>query len=318
MSWNEYVLKLREAENFRKRIKSLNSDMDDLLGQGPQDPGPPFKKKRKKLPRDIDKVSAPPSAPGGGGVAGAGGALEEEVEAESFDIKETLEPLIWPNGKLDPAVIRRLKDIADSFIDNLDVEVDVEDVRITGSLANYNWSNYSDIDLHLVVDFSRFKSPTDIIKGFFDAKRALWNDLHNIKVHGYEVEIYVEDANETHLSSGVYSLTEDRWLAEPVRYEEKVDVATARRKSDNIITRVNLIKRYMMDGDYKKVISSINSIKDKIRRMRMAGLKSPRSEYSPENVAFKILRREGTLGEINKIKQKAEDEEMSLNGVSRD
>tara|TARA_Y100000034_G_C6889159_1_gene408770 strand:- start:962 stop:1918 length:957 start_codon:yes stop_codon:yes gene_type:complete len=318
MSWNEYVLTLREARDYRNRIKRLNSDMDDLLAKGPQDPGPPYKKKRKRLPKDINKISAPPGARGGGGVGSAGGALEEEVEAESFDIHETLEPIVWPHGKLDPDVARRLKDIADSFIDNLDVEVGVVDLRFTGSLANYNWSNYSDIDLHIVVDFSKFKSPRDIVKGFFDAKRALWNDLHDIKVHGYEVEIYVEDVNEKHLSSGVYSLTEDEWIVEPVQHEEEVDVATARRKSSNIITRVNLIKRYMMDKDYKKVISSIDSIKDKIRRMRMAGLKSPRSEYSPENIAFKILRREGTLGEINKIKQKAEDKEMSLNGISRD
>ena len=158
----------------------------------------------------------------------------------------------------------------------------------------------------------------DIVKGFFDAKRALWNEMHDIKIHGYEVEIYVEDINEAHISSGVYSITDDKWLAEPVRREEEVDVATARKKSNNIITRVNLIDRYAEEQDPKKVLRSIESLKNKIRRMRMAGLKSPRREYSPENIAFKILRREGILGKLNKMKQKAYDEEMSLNGISRD
>jgi len=315
MSWNEYVLTLREINSYRNRIKSLNSDMDDLLGGGPQDPGPPYKKKRKRLPKDINKISAPPGAPGGGSV---GVGLEEEVEAESFDIKETLESVIWPRESLDTEVARRLKDIVDDFVENLDIDLNVEDIRFTGSLANYNWSAYSDIDLHIVVDFSKFKSPIDIVKGFFDAKRALWNDLHDIKIHGYEVEIYVEDINETHVSSGVYSITNNSWIAEPVRHEGEVDVAVARRKSDSIITRVNLIKRYLSDKNQKKALRSIDALKNKIRRMRTAGLKSPRREYSPENIAFKILRREGVLDDLHKMKQKAEDEEMSLNGVSRD
>ena len=134
----------------------------------------------------------------------------------------------------------------------MDIDLVVEDIRFTGSLANYNWSNYSDIDLHIVVDFTRFKSPRDIVKGFFDAKRALWNERHNIKIHGYEVEIYVEDINEAHISSGVYSITNNSWLAEPVQHEKNVDVATARKKSDNIITRVNLIDRYLSEENYLK------------------------------------------------------------------
>jgi hypothetical protein len=304
MSWNEYVLTLREIERYQKQVRSGHvEDRDTYLNGGSQDPGSAYPNK----PKGARSKSAPP----------AGAAMGEEVEAESFDIKETLEPSIWPRDTLDPDVSRRLKDIVDDFIENLDIEVDIEDIRFTGSLANYNWSNYSDIDLHIIVDFTRFKSPRDIVKGFFDAKKALWNDLHNIKIHGYEVEIYVEDLNEAHLSSGVYSIKDNNWVAEPVQREEKVDVGTARKKSDNIITIVNLIDRYMSENNYKKAIRSIDNLKNKIRRMRMAGLKSPRREYSPENIAFKILRREKILAKINKMKQKAYDEEMSLNGISR-
>jgi len=304
MSWNEYVLTLREIERYQKQVrKGYVEDRDDYLTGGPQKPGPAYPKK----PKRTRSKSGPP----------IGAAIGEEVEADSFKVKETLEPSIWPRGELDPDIARRLKEIVDSFINNLDIDVDVVDIRLTGSLANYNWSNYSDIDLHIVVDFSRFKSPTDIVKGFFDAKRALWNDTHDIKIHGYEVEIYVENFGEAHVSSGVYSITDGKWLAEPVRREEEVDVATARKKSDNIITRANLIDRYMEEHDHKKALRSIDNLKDKIRRMRAAGLKSPRSEYSPENIAFKILRRDGILKKINKMKQRAYDEEMSLNGISR-
>ena len=304
MSWNEYVLTLREIERYQKQVRKGHvKDRNDYLTGGPQEPGSAYPKK----PKRTRSKSGPP----------IGAAIGEEVEADSFDIKETLESVIWPRGELDPDIARRLKDIVDDFVEGLDIDMAVEDIRFTGSLANYNWSNYSDIDLHIIVDFGRFKSPRDIVKGFFDAKRALWNDLHDIKIHGYEVEIYVEDISEAHISSGVYSITDNSWLAEPVRREEKVDVATARKKSDSIITRVNLIDRYMQGEKYKQALRSIKSIKNKIRRMRLAGLKSPRREYSPENIAFKILRREGILGKINNMKQKAYDEEMSLNGISR-
>jgi len=305
MSWNEYVLTLREIESYQKKVRQgYVKDRDTYLIGGPEDPGVAYPNK----PKRTRSKSAPP----------LGAAIGEEVEASSFDIKETLESVIWPRGELEPDVARRIKDIVDDFIENLDIDVIVEDIRFTGSLANYNWSSYSDIDLHVVVDFTKFKSPSDIVKGFFDAKRALWNDLHNIKIHGYEVEIYVEDIKETHISSGVYSITNNSWIAEPVQHEENVDVATARKKSDNIITRVNLIDRYLSEENNEKVLRSIDSLKNKIRRMRMAGLKSPRREYSPENIAFKILRREGILGKINKMKQKAYDKGMSLNGISRD
>ena len=39
------------------------------------------------------------------------------------------------------------------FIDFIGVPLLIEDVIFTGSLANYNWSEYSDIDLHVVCDF---------------------------------------------------------------------------------------------------------------------------------------------------------------------
>jgi len=300
MSWNEYVLTLREIEQYQVDVKRKHARNKKMYTKGEQDAGSAFPKKVKA---DSRSKSAPP--------------IGEEVEADSFKVKETLEPSIWPRGELDPDIARRLKDIVDGFIENLDIDMNIEDIRFTGSLANYNWSNYSDIDLHIVIDFTKFKSPSDIVKGFFDAKRALWNDTHDIKIHGYEVEIYVENFGEAHVSSGVYSITDGKWLAEPVRREEEVDVATARKKSDNIVTRANLIDRYMEEHDHKKALRAIDNLKDKIRRMRAAGLKSPRSEYSPENIAFKILRREGILNRISKMKKKAYDKEMSLNGVSR-
>ena len=146
MSWNEYVLTLREIEQYQVDVKRKHARNKKMYTMGKQDAGSAFPKKVKA---DSRSKSAPP--------------LGEEVEADSFKIKETLEPSIWPRGELDPDIARRLKDIVDGFIENLDIDINIEDIRFTGSLANYNWSNYSDIDLHIIVDFTRFKSPRDIV-----------------------------------------------------------------------------------------------------------------------------------------------------------
>ena len=187
----------------------------------------------------------------------------------------------------------------------------VEEVRFTGSLANYNWSKYSDIDLHIVVDFSKIDEDTELVKSFFDAARLRWNDLHDIKIHGYEVEIYVENLSDDHRSSGIYSITDRKWITEPNPESVDIDYRLARRKSNDIETQINLIKHVLNRGKYKVALSSIDRVKGKIRNLRKAGLDSPQQEYSAENIAFKILRREDALQRLADMKLAAYDSLMS-------
>ena len=121
-------------------------------------------------------------------------ALEEEVDAESFNTHDTLEPRIWNTDEntMKPIIRDRLMKIAQNFIDELPVEVNIEDITLTGSLANFNWSNYSDVDLHIIVDFLGVDENRDLIKSFFDNARMKWNNKHEIRVKGYDVEVYVE------------------------------------------------------------------------------------------------------------------------------
>ena len=46
--------------------------------------------------------------------------------------------------------------------------------------------------------------------------------------------------------------------------------------------------------------------------MRKAGLDSPKQEFSPENIAFKILRREDVLQKLSDMKYDAYDRLMSI------
>jgi len=211
-----------------------------------------------------------------------------------------------------PEVRERLLEIVHDFIDGLEVDIFVEDIKLTGSLANYNWSKYSDADLHIVVDFSKIDEDTQLVKSFFDAARARWNDLHAINVYGFEVEIYIENLGDVHYSSGMYSVENDKWIIHPKTQDVNIDFATARKKSDDIETRVNLIDYMISAGKLSASLKSIEKVKEKIRKMRHAGLSSPQREFSAENIAFKILRRNNILAKLSQMKRNAYDRHMTL------
>jgi len=300
--WQQFLKEARVPK--RGSPAGIRRSLGTLLTTGPHTGGSPYEDEDEFLKgkKNRNQVSAPPGAPGG---------LEEEVEPESFEKNPELEDRFWRDGKLKPKVAHRLTKIANDFLERLDVPVEMVDLRFTGSLANFNWSKYSDIDLHLVVDFAEIDGDTELVKAFFDAARMRWNGLHDITVYGYEVELYVENVGDAHRSSGVYSITNKEWIKAPDPDDVHIDFATARAKSDDILTQVNLISRYS-DQKPRSALASVERLKEKIRMMRRAGLMSPKQEFSAENIAFKILRRENILQRLSDLKYEAYDRIMSL------
>ena len=288
---------IEESNNpsFLNRVRSYTSDRDELLNVGGQENTPPYTQKMGSHVT-FDKQT---------------GNLGEDVEPESFDKQPELEPNFWRNQRLNPQVSKRLEKIAEDFASNLEIPIEVVDLRFTGSLANYNWSKYSDIDLHLVVDFSKIDLDTDIVKAFFDASRMRWNDLHDIKIYGYEVEIYIENVGDVHRSSGIYSILKSEWVIEPDASDVHFDFAVARAKSDDVLTQISLIEKFIKDRP-RPALAAIERLKAKIRSMRRAGLKSKQQEFSAENIAFKILRREDALQKLSDLRYNAYDNIMSM------
>jgi len=308
--WREFLAEAPRRGSPAGIRRSLNT----LLNTGPHSDGSPYKDEDEHLKgkKNRNQISAPPGAPGGGSIGASGPALEEEVEEETFEMQPELQPEIWIDNQIWPEVRKRFLEIVEDFLDGLDLNVPIEDVRLTGSLANYNWSKYSDADLHIVVDFSEIDEDIELVKAFFDAARARWNDHHQINVYGFEVELYVENVGDIHHSSGVYSVDQNKWIIEPTPRDVEIDFITARKKSDDIETQVNLVERILRNGNTQSALKIIERIKHKIRRMRQAGLDSPQREFSPENIAFKILRRNGTLERLSGLKRNAYDTQMSL------
>ena len=292
MSWQNYIETFKEANSYKKRIRRYISDRNKMLGKGGQKNTPPFTQRMSKHVT-FDKQL-------------------EEVEEESFQIHDKLQPEVWQEERLNSEARERLIEIAANFLEGLEIPVSMNDLRFTGSLANYNWSKYSDIDLHIVVDFSKVDENTELVKAFFDEARLRWNDKHRITIHGFEVEIYVENIDEEHKSSGIYSITNDEWIIKPDPIEQVIDFETAEKKSQDYVDRAQRISNLVSDGKYELALRHIERVKEKIRDMRKVGLESEEAEFSAENIAFKILRRDQILKKLNDLKADAYDNMMTI------
>ncbi|MAF43904.1 MAG: hypothetical protein CMI54_07075 [Parcubacteria group bacterium] len=292
--WWQLIKESQKRSSYKNRIRRYVKDRNKMLKKGGQKNTPPFTKEMGSHVT-FDKQ------------------LEEDIDPETFEKKVELEPHIFRNEMIKPKVRKRLLKIAQDFIENIDVGKTVApiDIRLTGSLANYNWSKYSDIDLHLIVDFAEIDEDLQLVKSLFDAVRMNWNNKHNIKVYGYEVEIYIESIEEQHISSGVYSVLDNQWIVEPDPMQVEIDHVTARKKSDDIITQINLIEKFAVQKP-KVAMKNIERLRAKVRRLRSAGLKSDKAEFSAENIAFKILRREEALDRLAQMRHTIYDRLMSM------
>jgi len=236
----------------------------------------------------------------------------------SFFVKDTLNPEIWDNydnveeSKMKPEIRNGLLDIANEFIDFLGFDIFVQDITMTGSLSNFNWSDYSDIDLHIIYDFKESGEQEEIFKDLFNLKRTVFNSQHDITVKGYEVELYVQDMNEPHMSTGVYSVLYNEWMKQPKPEEVIIDTKKIESKSQNWMDIIdNTIEDVEEEIDLDSALLKLDSVKDKIKKFRSGGLEKG-GEYSYENLVFKFLRRNGYIQKLFDNKNELIDKTLSI------
>jgi predicted nucleotidyltransferase len=233
---------------------------------------------------------------------------------DSFSVKQTLNPKVWtdPNSpnrtKLIPKIREALLKIADEFTNYLEEDVFVDDVVLTGSLANFNWSEFSDFDLHLYIDFGQYGESGELHKQLFNQKKQIFNENHDIKIYGYDVELYAQDIEEAHYSSGVYSILNDEWLDVPNKITKKLDQKILKNKAKVWINKINsAIKYSTKNQDYEK----LENIKNKLKEYRSSGLEKD-GELSYENLVFKFLRRSGYIEKLFDALNDSLDKKLSV------
>ena len=237
---------------------------------------------------------------------------------QSFTTQDELNPNIWDyedsSNNKEPEMYSDVRDklleSSQNFINFIGAKLDVEDIIMTGSLSNYNWSEFSDVDLHILVDMDNLKNK-NLYKELFAAKQSLWNSLHDIEVRNFEVEVYVQNATEPHYSSGVYSVMNDQWLVSPNKVEFDLDDKKILDKTKGWMEIIDGLERksYLLPPD--ETLEILEKVKDKLKKFRSCGLKGE-GEFSYENLAFKFLRRNGYLRKLSQLKNRLVDDTLSL------
>ena len=233
--------------------------------------------------------------------------LENYRLSDAVKFNDTLNPRLWGSDEnLLPEVREKLLAIANDFREFLGVpDLRVQDITVSGSNAAYTYTPHSDIDLHLVVDL-----PEDAVyRELFDAKKYQYNTQHNIKIAGYDVELYVQPAGDTHHSQGIYSVKNGDWISVPQRRHPDVDDISVQSKYEDIGHR---IEQAIESGDLAQIVA----VAKKVKQMRQAGLDQT-GEFGPENLAFKALRSNGTLDQMRAALQAAQDRQLSLDEQQR-
>jgi hypothetical protein len=240
---------------------------------------------------------------------------------KSFKLKDILSTDIFEKKNesyiLKEDIREKLLKITDKFLDFINVDFFIFDIHLTGSLSNYNWSKYSDLDLHIMFDIKElvsnedYKIYEDIIKNFFESKKKNWSLTTNIKIKNYEVELYVQDINDKLLSSGIYSVLNNEWIVEPIKMKTpyEIDEKKILEKSKEFTKQIDNLFKNTTNNDQK--LKQIEKIKNKLKKFRQSGLERG-GEYSYENLTFKLLRRNGYIEKLMTVKSKILDKELSI------
>jgi hypothetical protein len=227
--------------------------------------------------------------------------------ADAVKFHRRLNPRLWARDEhLLPEVKEKLLSIAEFFQEFLGVDdLKVKDITVSGSNAAYSYTKNSDIDLHLVVDM-----PDDpIYQELFNAKKYEFNDTHNIKIGGADVELYVQPADQPHHSLGIYSVKNSDWISIPQRKRAQIDDACVRDKVSDLDARIHAAIK-------SKDLGRISTLWDKIKAMRQGGLEQ-HGEFGCENIAFKLLRNSGCIAALKDARTALQDLELSLREANR-
>jgi hypothetical protein len=217
-----------------------------------------------------------------------------------YETQSTLNPKLWDETSLKPNLRVKFTRIAKHFYDFLDIDVPIMDIILIGSNANYNWTEHSDIDLHVVIDYQAVNKNLHLVKNYMLAKKSIWNTNYPLTYQGMAIELYAQDANEElHSTVGEYSILQGKWIKQPSSKTVTVDDDVIDQKARPIEFQIDALQ----ESDPKLEIK-IQNILLHLRRMRQTGLEAE-GEYSVENLAYKKLRNSGHLERLKHLLTKS-------------
>ena len=230
---------------------------------------------------------------------------------KEYHTHSELNPSIWQNGQLKSGLRDGFMKIAEKFYDFLEINTPILDVILIGSNANYNWTKYSDIDLHVVINYMEVGDNLHMVKNYLHLKKAVWNHNFPLKYKGIDIELYAQDINENlHSSVGIYSIAHDKWINRPNVDLISIDDAMIQQKAAPFVYEIENLKQ-----DHPNVEKRIRELLLRLRKLRQSGLEAE-GEYSVENLAFKHLRNKGYISKLKELLQLNTIKQLTFESVT--
>lgn len=227
---------------------------------------------------------------------------------EKFEVHDELNPNIWDNNTLRDDVKEKLYEIVNQFLNSCEIPLNIVDVHLVGSMASYNYTQYSDLDVHIISNFELIDCPKEILQTAYNSVKAKFNSEYDITIKGIDVELYVEDIKSTVMSNGIYSLYEERWIKFPKKLTDipQVDI------SDELAKWTTKFNNVLLSNSSEKIEQAINDI----YIVRKNSLDTD-GEYGPGNQLFKEIRNIGLLDKLKDAYKATRSKELSLESLQR-
>jgi hypothetical protein len=230
-----------------------------------------------------------------------------------YETQSTLNPKLWKDGQLRPKLRVAFMKIAKSFYNFLEVDTPILDVIIIGSSANYNWTEHSDIDLHVVINYMDVNNNMHLVNNYMHAKKSIWNTNYPLTYKGMNIELYAQDLNqEMHSTVGSYSLLHNKWIQKPKADVISIDDVAIQQKADPYEYEIDSLNETDPNIELK-----ITNIKNRLQHLRKTGL-AAEGEYSIENLAFKHLRNKGYLERLKRLEHKVKMGYLAVESASHE
>lgn len=229
---------------------------------------------------------------------------------EKVELHDKLNPKIWnKNNTLREEVNEKLHEIIDQFILELydsDIPIKVLDARLVGSNASFNYTENSDLDVHIIANFNEASCDTNVLSLLYNYFKKNFNNRYDISIHGVPIELYIEDVGSSAVSNGIFSLYKDEWIKfpEPIEIPD-IDITQEYSKYES---RYNDI---VISGD----VEEADKLIDELYLLRKDSL-STDGEYGIGNLIFKQFRNDGYLDNLKQMLIDNTTKELSLESLT--
>ena len=228
---------------------------------------------------------------------------------EKVELHDRLNPKIWnEDGTLRKEVEEKLHEIVDQFILELydsDIPIKVLDARLVGSNASFNYTEKSDLDIHIIANFNEASCDTNVLSLLYNYFKKNFNNSYDISIHGVPIELYIEDVGSSAVSNGIFSLYKNEWI----KFPEPIEIPD-----------IDITKEYAKyERKYNDIINSgdaeeADSLIDELYLLRKDSL-ATEGEYGVGNLIFKQFRNDGYLDNLKQMLVDNTAKELSLEAL---